>query len=139
MDNLSSLGSGLPKKKRTDVDGAIVSEFKAAATAVTKLFKLSGEKAVVASDRGYLRALEDVLDALQDPQVNIEQWIKERKQEIEQELDNYEEYDNSNHNQHQHAKDLDDSDDDDDDNRDNRALKRRRLWADRGIDCRIGR
>ncbi|KAG5363367.1 hypothetical protein CJU89_2539 [Yarrowia sp. B02] len=65
MDNLKSLGKGLPA---TAVDASLALEFRNAANAVTKLYKVSNEKAQVARQEGYKQCLSDVLGFLQQHQ-----------------------------------------------------------------------
>ncbi|QNQ00694.1 hypothetical protein B0I72DRAFT_22545 [Yarrowia lipolytica] len=65
MDNLKSLGKGLPA---TAVDTSLALEFRNAANAVTKLYKVSNEKAQVARHEGYKQCLSDVLGFLQQHQ-----------------------------------------------------------------------
>lgn len=65
MDNLKSLGKGLPA---TAVDASLAQEFRNAANAVTKLYKVSNEKAAVARQEGYKQCLSDVLGFLQQHQ-----------------------------------------------------------------------
>jgi hypothetical protein len=84
MDNLSSLKSGLPRASAirglADIDTNLITEFKTAANAVTKLFKLSGEKAVVGRNQGYIDAIEDLLDALErDPGMNVLEWALQKQ------------------------------------------------------------
>ncbi|KAF5102261.1 hypothetical protein D0Z00_000444 [Geotrichum galactomycetum] len=67
MDNLSSLSSDLPgqasaAQELAQLDSSIISEFKAAACAVTKLYKLSGAKQAIVRRQGYLDAIQDLLD-----------------------------------------------------------------------------
>lgn len=67
MDNLSSLSSDLPAQasaaqELAQLDSSIISEFKTAACAVTKLYKLSGAKQAVVRQQGYLAAIQDLLD-----------------------------------------------------------------------------
>lgn len=89
MENLSSLSSDLPNKttfeqELADLDGSLISEFKIAACAVTKLFKLSGTKTQAARNQGYLDAINDLLTAIQEQQddepFDILSWALDKKQ-----------------------------------------------------------
>lgn len=67
MDNLSSLSSGLPpnaslSQELAALDSSIISEFKTAACAVTKLYKLSGAKSALIRQQGYLDAVQDLVE-----------------------------------------------------------------------------
>lgn len=73
MDNLKSLGRGLPP---TSVDSSLAQEFRNAANAVTKLYKLSNEKAVVSRQEGYKQCLSDVLGFLQQHQLRHEERLR---------------------------------------------------------------
>lgn len=71
MDNLASLGSDLPrhastKQQLASLDANLVAEFKTAACAVTKLYKLSGAKTAIARRQGYVDALKDVMAFLRE-------------------------------------------------------------------------
>lgn len=84
MDNLSSLKSGLPResaiRELADLDNSLIKEFKTAANAVTKLFKLSGAKTMVGRTQGYIDAIEDLLDALEkDPNMNVLEWALQKQ------------------------------------------------------------
>lgn len=84
MDNLSSLKRGLPRDSTisgvADLDASLINEFRTAANAVTKLFKLSGAKAVAGRDQGYIDAIEDLLDALEgDPSLNVLEWALQKQ------------------------------------------------------------
>lgn len=66
MDTLGSLSSHLPNRppveqELADLDANIIAEFKTAACAVTKLYKLSGSKAKVLKSQGYIECLQDVI------------------------------------------------------------------------------
>ncbi|KAG5362151.1 hypothetical protein CJU90_4842 [Yarrowia sp. C11] len=65
MDNLKSLGKGLPP---TAVDASLTLEFRNAANAVTKLYKVANEKTQMARHEGYKQCLSDVLGFLQQHQ-----------------------------------------------------------------------
>lgn len=88
MDNLTSLSNQLPKQKLIEqelkeIDATIVQEFKTAAQAVTRLFKLSGAKAALARDEGYTDALRDLLDALdQNPSQDARNWALKRLRDL---------------------------------------------------------
>lgn len=87
MDNLSSLSSGLPVRasaqhELADLDNRLMTEFKSAASAVTKLFKLAGSKTALAHDQGYADALQDLLDALDaDPALDARSWAIQKLME----------------------------------------------------------
>ncbi|ANB14321.1 hypothetical protein AWJ20_5286 [Sugiyamaella lignohabitans] len=84
MDNMASLSSGLPRRATTqqelqDLDTNLISEFKTAASAVTKLFKLAGAKTELSRRQGYVDALQDLLTALEeDPSLNPQSWALDR-------------------------------------------------------------
>jgi hypothetical protein len=84
MDSLSSLSSGLPRRatiqqELQDLDTNLICEFKSAASAVTKLFKLAGAKTSLARDQGYIDALQDLLDALdEDATLDAKSWALQR-------------------------------------------------------------
>lgn len=66
MDTIGSLSSDLPKRPAIDqeiaeLDAKTVSEFKTAATAVTKLYTLSSAKSKLLRTQGYLNCLEDLV------------------------------------------------------------------------------
>lgn len=69
MDNLGSLSSNLPRhltasQELANLDANLIAEFKTAACAVTKLYKLSGAKTAVVRQQGYLDALKDLMGFL---------------------------------------------------------------------------
>lgn len=66
MDTIGSMSSDLPKKptireELAELDANTVAEFKAAATAVTKLYTLTGTKSKLLRTQGYLECLEDLI------------------------------------------------------------------------------
>jgi hypothetical protein len=87
MENLSSLSSGLPVRasaqhELADLETRLMAEFKTAASAVTKLFKLSGAKTALSHDQGYADALQDLLDALdEDPTLDARSWAIQKLME----------------------------------------------------------
>ncbi|CAN6650074.1 hypothetical protein TRVA0_024S00826 [Trichomonascus vanleenenianus] len=109
MDNLSSLSSNLPPskgmnaKQLADLDESLISEFKTAACAVTKLFKLSGARTTVAKEQGYLEAIEDLLAALdKDGSLDVKAWALAKKREFVTTDDN----DNRDHESNPEARSL---------------------------------
>lgn len=69
MDNLGSLSSNLPRhltasQELANLDANLIAEFKTAACAVTKLYKLSGAKTALVRQQGYLDALKDLMGFL---------------------------------------------------------------------------
>lgn len=66
MDTIGSISSDLPKRgpikeELAELDASTVAEFKAAATAVTKLYTLAGTKSRLSKTQGYLECLEDLV------------------------------------------------------------------------------
>lgn len=79
MEKLNSLGSSLPPERSpTDqaiesLSGELSQEFKIAANAVTKLYRVANERNSLLKHRGYLQCVEDLLAMLQqEPGLSVE-------------------------------------------------------------------
>lgn len=90
MDNLSSLSSGLPARPSASqelaaLDSQLIDEFKTAACAVTKLYKLAGTKNRAIRQQGYLDAVQDVLAVLTGNSSSVDEvlaWALQKQDEL---------------------------------------------------------
>lgn len=92
MEKLNSLGSSLPPERSpTDqviesLNGELSQEFKIAANAVTKLYRVANERNSLLKHGGYLQCVEDLLDMLErEPGLSVEDihlWCLKQKGEI---------------------------------------------------------
>lgn len=94
MEKLNSLHSSLPPERcPTDqaiesLNGELSQEFKIAANAVTKLYRVANERNSLLKHRGYLECVENLLGMLQEPGLSVEDihlWcIKQRNEILQQ-------------------------------------------------------
>lgn len=92
MEQLKSLESSLPpeqpptKQAIDSLNGELAQEFKIAANAVTKLYRVANEKNSLLKHQGYLDCLDDILKGLQSGQLSsmndIHLWSLKRKNEL---------------------------------------------------------
>lgn len=92
MEKLNSLGSSLPPERPpTDqaieaLNGDLSQEFKIAANAVTKLYRVANERNSLLKHRGYLNCVDDLLNILgQQPGLSVDDihlWCLKQRGEI---------------------------------------------------------
>lgn len=92
MEKLNSLGSSLPPEQPPttqaieSLNSELSQEFKLAANAVTKLYRVANERNSLLRHHGYLNCVEDILNMLQqDPATSVDDiriWCLKQKNDI---------------------------------------------------------
>lgn len=92
MEKLNSLGSSLPPEQPPttqaieSLNSELSQEFKLAANAVTKLYRVANERNSLLRHHGYLNCVEDILNMLlQDPTTSVDDiriWCLKQKNDI---------------------------------------------------------
>jgi sensor domain CHASE-containing protein len=78
--DLTSLTINLPERGNTSSEEKLKEEFKNAATAVTRLYKTVSNNESQLRREGYLQAVEDMLELLdEDPKIDIYEWLLQKR------------------------------------------------------------